>query len=281
MGRLQVRARLPPHARVSTIRLGTIAAARMASGPLTIAWERESAEARRKLLFVFVETGVVELRGESTRSTADNTGLCVVSPGNAPVIIEAITKARIVLFALDRSDIAPLTVDEHALEGRAGASPIYHAAFAYLCGITQLPLEPNAIEAHTLRELTRDIARSLVRAFAANSAMNATLHARARHVLEQIYKRREIGVNDIARQLGVSRRALERAFSTSGGSVGRTLREIRAEHAVATMRQDPGRSLREIAEESGFGSVDSLRRAVEARYSTPLAQLRASSDEKQ
>lgn len=276
LGRLRVRPHAPLHARASTMRLGTIAATRLTSSPFTIVWERDSHESQRKLLFVFVETGVVELRGESTRRTTDNAGLCVVAPGSAPVIIEAVTETRMVLFALDRSDIAPLTLDEQALEDNAGASPIYHAAFAYLCGIIQLPAEPDPIEAHALRELTRDVARSLVRAFSANGAMNTTLRARAHRVMEEVYRRREISVNDVARQLGVSRRTLERAFSASSGSVAETLREIRARHALATMREHPDRILREIAEESGFGSVDSLRRAVEIYYSAPLARLRAS-----
>lgn len=192
-------------------------------------------------------------------------------------MIDVLTPARMIMFSFDRADLAPLSFDERELDHHPAASPIYHAAFSYLSGIALLPMQSDLAGASALRELTCEIARSLVRAVTAHSQIAVTVHDRAIHLIEPACGRPQLGVDEVARELGVSRRTLERAFEDSGESVAQALQRTRSRHAVAALMQSSDRTLREIARECGFGSVDSLRRAVRAHHATSVALLRAES----
>lgn len=267
----------PLHADVSVIRLDTISAARLATGPIRLFWEDGVPEASQRFLFLFLESGVVELHGDSTRKVPDGAALCVIPPGRESTMIDVLTPARMIIFRFDRADLAPLAFDERELDHHPAASPIYHAAFSYLSGIALLPVQSDSLGVSALRELTCEIARSLVRTVTAHSRVAVTVHDRAIDLIEQAYGRPQLGVDEIARELGVSRRTLERAFEDSGESVAQVLQRTRSRHAVTALTQSAGRTLREIARACGFGSVDSLRRAIRAHHATSVALLRAES----
>lgn len=262
--RWQVRTAAPPRMHVRGVRLNSLGAIRLTTRPLTLELPRATPAHQCQALFLFVEGGTVDVLGESTRSLAPGARLCAIAPGSAPVVITAMTEARMLLFSFDQGDVAPLTFSEQTLREHVDAGLIGRVAFAYLAELTQAA-DADGHPVRELRELTREIARSLVRVFTTPAAPGDTTVQRARRIMERVYARPDVGVEDIAQELGVSRRALERSFAAAGQAVAAALRDVRTQHAIAAMARDPARPLREIAAENGFGSIDSFRRAVRTR----------------
>lgn len=109
------------------------------------------------------------------------------------------------------------------------------------------------------------------------------LRAQAIRIIDEQFTNAALYPEVIARQLGVSLRQLQRAFSAGGISVARRLRNRRLEHAVQMLSSNGMRALsvKEIAQRSGFATAYALRTATEAQYGvapTELRELLARSD---
>ena len=92
----------------------------------------------------------------------------------------------------------------------------------------------------------------------------------------------------IADNLGVSLRSLQRAFTSTGSTLGREIRQARATAAISLLRSPEGQvlTLDEVARLSGYPDAVALRRAFQAlglaqpssyRYSTEAAEDEAAS----
>nr|WP_244964317.1 helix-turn-helix domain-containing protein [Pseudoclavibacter helvolus] len=82
--------------------------------------------------------------------------------------------------------------------------------------------------------------------------------------------------NDVARELGVVRRTLDRAYAREGLSISDKLRLQRARRARQLLIRHPSLSLRDIAEQSGFSSPQVMRRALDRYYEAAPAAIRRS-----
>ncbi|WP_424464103.1 hypothetical protein [Pseudoclavibacter helvolus] len=111
----------------------------------------------------------------------------------------------------------------------------------------------------------------------AHGGDHLTLLRRASRHLERNAKDITFDVSKLARELGVSAATLYRAYEESSMTPASQLRRIRARHARMLLesggrqRSSNTQDLRQIAQESGFGSVRAMRRALD---DTPLADSR-------
>lgn len=85
----------------------------------------------------------------------------------------------------------------------------------------------------------------------------------------------ELGIDEIARKLGCSRRRLYSAFERAQTSPGQQLRDQRLARAHAALTRDGAHSVAEVAFACGFRSAPHFTRAFKARYGCPPAALRA------
>mgnify|MGYP001160613793 CR=1 FL=1 len=102
------------------------------------------------------------------------------------------------------------------------------------------------------------------------------LRDRARIVIGRRAGEAAFGPREVAEEVGISLRQLQAIFARAGSSPGAEIRleRTRIAHGILS---DPGQdhlSLVQVSELSGFGSVDSMRRALEARYGAGPSTLR-------
>ena len=83
-----------------------------------------------------------------------------------------------------------------------------------------------------------------------------------------------IGVEDMARAVGMSARTLHRRLRDAGTSPARLLRELRLELACRLL-EEGGAGLKAIARKTGFGSLYNLHRAFVGRFGVAPSDYRA------
>ncbi|SIS08154.1 AraC family transcriptional regulator [Microbacterium sp. RURRCA19A] len=241
--------------------------AHLRSAPFLIEWPRESPDARRRGVFVFVNRGTLKLSGSGTNWTADGGGLCIVFPGPDPVRIRGCGENEMIFFSFDTNEIEPLSLEADAIGRISPNSPVFRASYAYLKAAAFAPTgsSDDAEESGILRSLTRDVARSLVLASTTTRRRDRVFTA-ARSIIAQEYRDPRFSPTRLAARLGVSRSTLERAFRHNALHVAQEIRRHRAHHAMALLSSDPSLSIDLIARASGFGSRSTLSRAFREIY---------------
>jgi AraC-like DNA-binding protein len=79
------------------------------------------------------------------------------------------------------------------------------------------------------------------------------------------YSHRQLGVSEVARRLGVSRRTLERAFLAEGRSAGEEISLCRLNRAERLLRETR-LPLKNIATLAGFGTTEQMRLRFQAKH---------------
>jgi AraC family transcriptional regulator of adaptative response / methylphosphotriester-DNA alkyltransferase methyltransferase len=76
----------------------------------------------------------------------------------------------------------------------------------------------------------------------------------------------------VGREVGASRRQVQRAFHEAGTTFRRALYEIRMERAAEILQADPGRRVREVAASAGYRQPPQFAKAFRRRHGvTPAA----------
>lgn len=107
---------------------------------------------------------------------------------------------------------------------------------------------------------------------------SSTSVARRREAMTWI--RRNLGdpslsVTSVAQAIGVSERTLTRAFQETGGSVARTILELRLERAHGMLSDQGAPSVHEVALRCGFVSAPHFSRVFRRRYDAAPGEVRA------
>lgn len=263
----------PLFLRVKAIRFDAFLAAHVRSRPITASWSRTRVRARRRVMYAFVNKGTLEIRGRATSVSPLSGGVGMVFPGSGDVILEGKSDTEVIYFTFDMNEIRPLHVEPDALASLRADSPVYRAAYSYLSGLVHAPERADGGSAFVLRELTRDVARAL--ALESSSApQNQDIIARVRQVIERRHRSAAFTPDDLARELGLSRRLLERACAEKGIRISDEVRTQRARHALHLLLERPDLPLHAVAAGSGFGSAEVMRRAFWRYYKSSPAAIR-------
>lgn len=99
---------------------------------------------------------------------------------------------------------------------------------------------------------------------------------RARAIIDRRAADPGLDPRRIAEEIGISLRQLQAIFARAESSLGAEIRlgRTRLAHAILTDPAQDRLKLSQVARLSGFGSIDSLRRALEARYGAGPTELR-------
>jgi AraC family transcriptional regulator of adaptative response / methylphosphotriester-DNA alkyltransferase methyltransferase len=84
-------------------------------------------------------------------------------------------------------------------------------------------------------------------------------------------------LDDVGREVGASRRQLQRAFQEAGTSFRTALFEIRMEHAAEALHIEPGKRVREVAASAGYRQPPQFAKAFRRRHGVAPAVWRARS----
>lgn len=258
----------PAELLVRALRFDGFVAAHATTRPVTLLWPRTRPAAHHRCLFVFINRGTIEFKGDAVTIPPAPSGVGVVFPGDTPVEICITTDAELILFSFDKDAIAPVEVSPALITNISPRSPVFRAAYSYLYGAVRSPQSQGSASAHVLRELTRDVARAIsLESLRATSQDDVVTRARA--VIEENFASPSFNIVDITAQLQLSRRSLERAFAKRGTSLSNEIRARRARHAHHLSHTDPDMLLAEVARHSGFNSTEVLRRALLRYFPRP------------
>ncbi len=264
---------VPAKTSVKGLRFNAFSVAHVHVTPMTVTWNRTRASARRRYMFVLVNKGTVQLRGAATTAIAPSGGIGLVYPGASQAVIEIKSDSEMVFFSFDQNEIRPFQIADASVGTLRTDSPVFRAAFAYITGIVDSPDDTDVGSSQVLRELTREVARALsLEASSTAPAMDTVAHAR--QLIERRYRSVTFTTGDLAAELGLSRRSLERACAEQETSLTDELRARRARHARHLLPEQPHLPLQEIATLSGFSSVEVMRRAFSRYYGDSPSAIR-------
>lgn len=262
----------PAFAYLTVIRFDALLALQMTTRPATYAWIRDCPEARRRYGFLLASQGSVSLTANGVTSTATEGGILAAAPSAGDVTFEAHTEATFVFVSFDANEVRPFSMSGTGTTTVELPKPVFRAVHDYLAEATKSPPSTSPRESEVLRSLTRNVALSLVRA-AAPAGQHGGLVERASAVIEANAPSASFTANDVARELGVVRRTLDRAYAREGLSISDKLRLQRARRARQLLIRHPSLSLRDIAEQSGFSSPQVMRRALDRYYEAAPAAI--------
>ena len=263
----------PAFAYLTVIRFDALLALQMTTRPATYAWIRDCPEARRRYGFLLASQGSVSLTANGVTSTATEGGILAAAPSAGDVTFEAHTEATFVFVSFDANEVRPFSMSGTGTTTVELPKPVFRAVHDHLAEATKSPPSTSPREPEVLRSLTRNVALSLVRA-AAPAGQHGGLVERASAVIEANAPSASFTDNDVARELGVVRRTLDRAYAREGLSISDKLRLQRARRARQLLIRHPSLSLRDIAEQSGFSSPQVMRRALDRYYEAAPAAIR-------
>ena len=266
---------VPTKALVKGLRFNAFTVVHANGGPMTMTWNRTRASARRRSLFVFVNKGAVQLRGAATTAIAPAGGIGLIYPGSSQAVIDVKSDSETVFFSFDQNEIRPLEITAAQMVILRTNSPVFRAAYAYFTGMVGSPDDPDIGSSQVLRELTREMARALSLE-ASSSAPKMDTLGHARQIIERRYRSLSFTVRDVAAELGLSRRSLERACAEQEVSLTDELRARRTRHARHLLADQPHLALHEIASLSGFSSAEVMRRAFGRYYGDSPSEIRKS-----
>lgn len=263
----------PAAMRARVLRLDAYSVVHVSTTPMTFVWSRVEPAARSRYMYLFVDHGLVEIQGAGDVSSAPSGGIAVVLPGDDEVTITASSNAQMIFFTFDESEVQPLSLAGQGLAALPGHSPVFRASYTCLIGVAQAETTTGAASVHVLRELTRDVARVLMLE-SSHSRHRVDIADAAMQLIDRWYRTPGFGPAELARELGVSRRTVDRALAGRNTTAAGEIRIRRARHAheliVSQRRADMGT----IAAESGFASATLMRRAILGLYGVTPAALR-------
>lgn len=243
-----------------------------------IVWSRLSGSARLRCVFVFVARGELEIRSAGAQFTSKSARLALVAPGADPVSFKVSPGSEIVFFSFDASEIEPVSLEAESVKELPEHSLVFRAAYSYLVAAASSPPPNHPGSLDVFRSLTRDVARSMAMEVSSRGEVR-DLVERAREAMVRHHRSAAFTPDQLARELGVSRRSLERAFARRGMSVSDELRRVRATHALRLLETEVDMPIEHVAATCGFRSQENLRRAVVKFFGAPPTVLRRDSEE--
>ncbi|RZT67146.1 helix-turn-helix domain-containing protein [Leucobacter luti] len=265
----------PLSARIAQFSDVTLGHARMAG--FRGSWDRVAASSDRALILL-VKQGSLRVTGPDGTVRAGG-GAFLLFPGLGPITAES---------ADELTDVTYLTFPARltAVWPEPGSASLVHseelgipaAAFApaaaFVASVCALSIA-DVPEGGPLQSVAEEVARSVVELCAgARGRASESLYGAAMTMIRRSYDAPSLNGEAIAAALGVSVRTLQGAFQSEGRTVAGVIRQVRAVAAVQLRHEQPGISQARIAALTGFGSVDSLQRAVSlgvAEHATPGA----------
>ena len=228
-------------------------------------WNRVAGAADQAFI-VLVRRGSLEL-ARSGYASVRGEGAFVVLPGSGPVAFESSGElSELVCMSVPGRVAAAATtssVSGLVHSQQHGVADAVFAPAAALVASNCALAAPDVTDGDPLQAVVEEAARAVVRlAGGLRDAAEQTLFDAAVALIRSGFDSAGFNGETLAQSLGVSLRTLQSAFREEGRTVAGVIRQARAVGAVRLSHEQPQLSQARIAALSGFGSVDSLQRAL-------------------
>ncbi|QYM74770.1 hypothetical protein [Leucobacter luti] len=255
-----------PPLRIRIARFSEVALAHARVSELRSRWNRGAWPTDRALLMI-VQHGSLSVTGPDGKQKHGR-GAFLMPPGPGTIHFATPTErtdfvcmsvpARITAAILSSGGADIVHSAEHGV-----AAALFAPTAAYIssvCGLAQTDVTDGDPLQHALEEL----AHSVVRLAGGDEARGPrTLYGSAIAAIRRGYDAPSLNPETLALTLGVSVRTLQSAFRAEGRTVAGAIRQTRAAAAVQLRHEHPHMPQSRIAALTGFGSVDSLQRAMQ------------------
>lgn len=264
--------------RLDEIRFGSVVVAR-AEG--TAAQFIEPEELQRSVVdVIFVEKGVLELLEGDGEVAA--VGSIIISPSEVPHRLHAggpwaTTSVQVDGAAVE--SLVPRLPERVAIFPESTA--LQRGVHAFAAQVARGGPRPSALERYATEQLLTEMVGSLLLdRFGvgwSGGSPTAALRDRAIAVIAQSRADPDLNAERVARAVQSSLRRVQAAFAEVGTSISAEIRRQRARLAksLLTNSRFDVLSIEQVAQQSGFGTTMSLRRALTDQYGLGPSELRA------
>ncbi|MFJ2369218.1 helix-turn-helix domain-containing protein [Microbacterium sp. NPDC087665] len=247
--------------RANMVRIGRFLFAHVQLPASTVVWPRDELSRNRVVMIAAEGTGLTV--SANAPIIARRSTWFVVPPGTDAVTFDASTPTDLVFVSLDDTElVGERRVDfEHVGEKTPSESalrPLINFVKS-LCAIESESVEPGS---SPLSDAACEVARSLVAAVVGEPADPPDIFDRVMRIVLQDYPSPYLSLVPVAHVLGVSVRTVQSALSAHGTTFSDELRAVRLKAAAEIMNRNPGLPLSEVAKLAGFGTRQSLYRAM-------------------
>lgn len=247
--------------RANVVRIGRFLFAHVQLPVSTVVWPRDALSRNRVVMIAAEGTGLTVASEASI--IARRSSWFVVPPGTEEVTFTASKPIELVFVSLDDTEL----VGEHHIDfGRVGADSapesVLRPLVAFVKSLCAIESEHVDRGASPLGEAASEVARALVTAVVGEPAERLDVFNAVMRIVLQDYPSPDLSLPAVARALGVSARTVQSALSARGTTFSDELRTVRLKAASELRSRNPGLPLSDVAKLAGFGTRQSLHRAM-------------------
>ncbi|WP_230108738.1 helix-turn-helix transcriptional regulator [Microbacterium foliorum] len=247
--------------RANLVRLGRFLFAHVQLPASTVVWPRDEASQKRVVMIAAEGTGL-EVHSDSP-VIARRSSWFVVPPGTDPVTFHATTTTELVFVSLDDTElVGDRRVGFEHVSDEDPAESVLRPLINFVKSLCAI--EPKSAETAPtpLGDAACEVGRALVAAVVGEPAQRADVFDEVMRILLQDYSSPHLSLPAIAHALGISVRSVQSALSAHGTTFSDELRTVRVTAATELVSQHPDLLLGEVAKLVGFGTRQSLYRAM-------------------
>ncbi|MGQ7311088.1 helix-turn-helix domain-containing protein [Microbacterium arabinogalactanolyticum] len=243
------------------LRLNHFAITHISAAEGAVVWRPSHGAGDNRFMFIFVAQGNLMITADETRFATTEEAILVAFPGKGPIRLSTAAPIEAMAFTFDAGEVAPLTLTRQTVRAMRPSSSVFLTSFQMLRTLVSSDTPESEEDSAAIRSLLLGAARALLRAA---RAPESTLLETASAIIAEQHTNPRLDAGSIAIQLNVSLSTLYRAYAGEAMSISEQLRRQRAETAMRLLNETPDISPTDLCRQSGFGSLSSLRRAVQA-----------------
>lgn len=250
-----------PVLRANLVRIGRFLFAHVQLPASTVVWPRDELSRNRVVMIAAEDDGLTV--SSAAPVIARGSSWFVVPPGADAVTFDASTSTELVFVSLDDTElVGDRRVDYGSVGEDIPAEPALRPLVNFVKSLCAI--ESEAVEGGVtpLGDAACEVARSLVAAVVGEPTERPGVFDAVMRIVLQDYPSPHLSLPAVARALGVSARTVQSALSAHGTTFSDELRAVRLKAATELMKRNPGLPMPEVATLAGFGTRQSLYRAM-------------------
>ncbi|MFJ4254684.1 helix-turn-helix domain-containing protein [Microbacterium sp. NPDC090003] len=250
-----------PILRANLVRIGRFLFAHVQLPASTVVWPRD--ELSRNRVVMIATEGAGFMVSSDSPVVARRSSSFVVPPGVDTVTFDASTPIELVFVSLDDTELGG---ERHVDFARVGEEVPAESALRPLVNFVKslCAIESDAADAGStpLGDAAAEVARSLVAAVVGEPVDPPDVFDSVMRILLQDYPSPHLSLLAVARAIGVSPRTVQSALRMHGTTFSDEVRAVRLKAATELIKRNPSLPLADVAKLAGFGTRQSLHRAM-------------------
>ncbi|MDQ1218050.1 helix-turn-helix domain-containing protein [Microbacterium arborescens] len=247
--------------RANVVRIGQYLFVHARMPAATVVWPRDE-HSRDRVVAILAESRALRVVSDAPVVIRRGSSF-LIPPGTAPVTIEAAEPTELVFISLDAGDFVTRRQMGFDRLGRDGASEASIRPMAtFVKALCAIESEVAEVGVSPLADAACEVACSILAALVGENAPELSLPHAIMGILVRDYASPALSLSAVASQLGVSTRTVQSVLSAQGRTFSESLLQIRLKAATELRRHNPAMTLDAVARAAGFGTRQSLHRAL-------------------